>query len=114
MPSLDERREVAARMREEANSAFPTADYYTLIKILGINPEIEPYFDGYYMYEDRLKSDIWCKLADLIEPEERTCEITRPNCSDFRWRCGICGEQFSTCDKPNFCPSCGARVEEGK
>ena len=40
-----------------------------------------------------------------------TCKTHRPNCSDFDYDCESCGEQFSTCEPPNYCPSCGRRVE---
>ena len=54
------------------------------------------------------------RLADLIDP---TCEVKDDNrlTSDFAYVCRSCGEHFSTCNKPNYCPSCGARViEEGE
>lgn len=48
------------------------------------------------------------KLADLIDP---TCEVRDDNpwASDFDYVCCACGEHFSTCDKPNYCPGCGCR-----
>lgn len=50
------------------------------------------------------------ELADLID--RPTCEVKEDNCwaSDFDYVCRSCGEHFSTCDKPNYCPGCGARV----
>ena len=49
------------------------------------------------------------ELSDLIDP---TCEVRSDNrfASDFRYVCQSCGEHFSTCDTPNYCPGCGARV----
>lgn len=49
------------------------------------------------------------RLADLIDP---TCKIEDDNpwMSEFAYVCNSCGEHFSTCDKPNYCPGCGARV----
>ena len=49
------------------------------------------------------------RLADLIDP---TCKVEddNPFMSDFAYVCNSCGEHFSTCDKPNYCPGCGARV----
>lgn len=99
MPTNEERREVAARLRE-------------------LNPhEWGSYNDEY--------NDLWwaclcdrreyCgmelheRLADLIEPEpERTCSIDRrvpdaPFCS----RCA-----YDWNDDWNYCPTCGAKVVE--
>lgn len=49
------------------------------------------------------------RLADLIDP---TCKVEDDNpwMSDFAYVCNSCGEHFSTCDKPNYCPGCGARL----
>ena len=49
------------------------------------------------------------RLADLIDP---TCKVEddNPFMSDFAYICNSCGEHFSTCDKPNYCPGCGARL----
>lgn len=49
------------------------------------------------------------RLADLIDP---TCKVEddNPFMSDFAYVCNSCGEHFSTCDKPNYCPGCGARL----
>ena len=49
------------------------------------------------------------RLADLIDP---TCKVEddNPFMNDFAYVCNSCGEHFSTCDKPNYCPGCGARV----
>lgn len=49
------------------------------------------------------------RLADLIDP---TCKVEDDNpwMSEFAYVCNSCGEHFSTCDKPNYCPGCGARL----
>lgn len=49
------------------------------------------------------------RLADLIDP---TCKVEDDNpwMSDFAYVYNSCGEHFSTCDKPNYCPGCGARL----
>ena len=107
MPSNDERREVAASLRETQIENIGPIYSAHLGDAIG---ECARVVSGH----EELVTRALSRLANLIEPEERTCEITRPNCSDFRWRCGICGEQFSTCDKPNFCPNCGARVKEAE
>ncbi len=53
-------------------------------------------------------------IADLIDP---TCKVENDNpwASDFDYVCRACGEHFSTCDKPNYCPGCGCRcVNDGE
>ena len=40
-----------------------------------------------------------------------TCKVFHPNCSDFNYACDKCGEQFSTCHWPEFCPGCGRSVK---
>lgn len=49
------------------------------------------------------------RFADLIDP---TCKVEDDNpwMSEFAYVCNSCGEHFSTCDKPNYCPGCGARL----
>ncbi len=57
--------------------------------------------------------EVFTRLADLIDP---VCKVKDDNrwTSDFAYVCNSCGEHFSTCDKPNYCPGCGARVVEGE
>lgn len=49
------------------------------------------------------------RLADLIDP---TCKVEDDNpwMSEFAYVCNSCEEHFSTCDKPNYYPGCGARL----
>lgn len=59
------------------------------------------------------------RLADLIEPEERTC---RNACEGREFQCSKCGTQWhlltredALCEwehvrTPTFCPSCGAKA----
>lgn len=103
-PTSDERREVAERLRNDGR-ALDAIDAplelasLTLDDALGI---------------DHMRS--WCDvfecLADLIDP---TCTVKDDNrlMSDFAYVCCACGEHFSTCNKPNYCPNCGARVTRG-
>jgi DNA-directed RNA polymerase subunit RPC12/RpoP len=103
MSNSDERREVAARLRNDGR-ALDAIDAplelasLTLDDALGI---------------DHMRSwcDVFERLADLIDP---TCEVKDDNrwTSDFAYVCCACGEHFSTCNKPNYCPNCGARVVE--
>lgn len=100
----EERREVAERLRKcGAELSILGADcetgFHVIDKVIGCREE-----------------DSWerflARLADLIDP---TCEVKDDNrwTSDFAYVCRACGEHFSTCDKPNYCPGCGARVVEG-
>lgn len=104
-PTSDERREVAERLRKcGAELSIMGADcetgFHVIDKVVGCREE-----DSWGRFLGR--------LADLIDP---TCKIEDDNpwMSDFAYVCNSCGEHFSTCDKPNYCPGCGARVVEGE
>lgn len=95
--TADERRKVAWRLRTEVSEG-ECIDYAVcriINDVLGVNGA----------WGDKAARI----LADLIDP---TCEVKDDNrwTSDFAYVCCACGEHFSTCDKPNYCPSCGARV----
>lgn len=101
-PTADERREVAAKLREldgwETETLSDTWYVEQLSKIVG-------YSDTGSMTE---------RLADLIEPE-RTCRIVMV--TDGEWGCEKCGgpidwDSYDEDDPPNcnYCPNCGARV----
>lgn len=94
MPTTDERREVAARLREEGNlRAFA--------EIVGFSWEDE---------SDWLWHDVAVKYAELIEPEpERTCRWKH---IEGTWFMSECGKRYDCVIPDNFCPNCGARVEE--
>lgn len=130
MPTNEERREVAARLRElpcipsELDqwkgrelflepSRYDEADYAQIHRILlGCFPADIMHPCDY--------EDLHCRLADLIEPEpERTCHIVMV--SPGEWECDACGgginwDSYDEGDPPNcnYCPNCGARVEEGE
>lgn len=104
-PTSDERREVAARLREavvdDGHIGKPYGEQgfqVTLRRIIGTSNPSRP--------------TLYARLADLIDP---TCEIKDDNrwTSDFAYVCRACGEHFSTCNQPRFCPHCGARVTSG-
>lgn len=124
MPTNDERREVAARLRELPcipselyqwkgrelflePSRYDEADYAQIHRILlGCFPADIMHPCDY--------EELHARLADLIEPEERTCRVI------MKWDgldgrdpvCSKCGAYFD--DKKwreqKFCPNCGARV----
>lgn len=113
MPTNDERREVARRLRDNAGQkpgwVIPWAA-----------------FNDAYEHEG---AELLNRLASLIEPEERTCHMVRANLTDTVF-CDVCGERFDGVARymamvPNgfsladckakykdakFCPNCGAKV----
>lgn len=108
--AIDERRDIAQRLRELAdycdeNEMSLSDDDWPGI----LSDYIWPEDSGYHTYDDDCR-----RLADLIEPEpERTCRnLNPPSCRDFE--CSECGEssEFTPGFMPNYCPHCGARVEE--
>lgn len=126
MPTNEERREVARRLRKNDPSIFATVfDVFREIG-LAVNPQGHTF------------KVLPLQLADLIEPEpERTCH----NLSEFQdcdcFTCSNCGESYEMrrleydideyctlddaikaldydgcyCDV-RYCPNCGARVVE--
>lgn len=112
----DERREVAAKLRDMACRANPS--WPALMEALGT-----PGRAVTVMY-----------LADLIEPEERTCQVvtrvrTFSQTQDMHVKsCSACGYVFGSEEHiqllpglgervavdlvaiPNYCPNCGAKV----
>lgn len=99
MPTNDERRKIAAELRENRDPLTP----YNLVDYI---------FDDPWNHDSG--EEVAARLADLIEPEERTCRVI------MRWDgldgrdpvCSKCGAYFD--DKKwheqKFCPNCGARV----
>lgn len=122
MPTNDERREVAARLRELADENTVTATNYLVrevFKELGAEPPASPSnptlrdleaYDQAFLY----------RLADLIEPEpERTCELIRHAARDEEsgielvlYECGQCGWIVDPSRNERYCPNCGAKVVE--
>ena len=118
MPTNDERREVAAKLRDMACRANPS--WPALMEALGT-----PGRAVTVQY-----------LADLIEPQERTCRVVTDirassQTQDMHVKsCSACGYVFGSEEHvqllpglgervavdsvaiPNYCPSCGAKVVE--
>lgn len=102
MPTNDERREVAVKLRDMACRTNPS--WPALMEALGC-----PGRAVAVQY-----------LADLIEPEERTCHAVRiavpfdprdfPDdlVEVYQFRCSECSVLLE--DDWSFCPNCGARV----
>lgn len=103
MPTDEERREVASRLRdyERLRTMFTESNVCAFSDALGA---------GYLDWEQ-----ICARLADLIEPEpERTCRDEGTSA----FRCGRCGA-FALRDAITdlcgpipirYCPNCGAKV----
>lgn len=126
MPTNEERREVARKLREK-QSERNRPDVF-VPQSMGVMAEI--------LYEDLIscvpnRGNIFLALADLIEPEpERTCnvifrshELSQTQTALVK-SCSGCGFEFGTEIKntfpfevtinsisiPNYCPNCGAEV----
>ena len=108
MPTNDERREVAARLRElDTSRCYDGMDeVYALEDACGCS-----------IGQDWQDMELKDRLADLIEPEpERTCEVeTCKDCGPHAEDCTIelsCGHEVLGCYIPNYCLVCGAKVIE--
>lgn len=98
MPTNDERREIAERLRDYAYSDLTDNEIWWGLREIA--------YGGKYSYQRHASYELLNRLADLIEPEERTCRIDRrvpdaPFCSE-------CAYDWN--DDWNFCPNCGAKV----
>ncbi len=104
MPTNDERREVAARLRRL--SGHREVDKEFVHEALGLY--MGECVDGY----DPVSVS---KLADLIEPEERTCRMEPTG--DGSVVCSACRTEYTSRwlhegeYVERYCPNCGARVE---
>ena len=112
----DERREVAARLRElpidmyeveerwEAEGlgtdCHDQTDYFLIHNVLfGCLPAEHMHPCDYEELHDR--------LADLIEPEERTCRMID---NGVELCCSECDGRHAYDDEPDYCMRCGAKV----
>ena len=116
-PTSDERREVAERLRELDHeiTSYDTIESGSnkLEKAVYGNTSFSP-----IEYSVRNLCGLANTLADLIDPQERTCHNSAPHY--LRFHCSEChyviyhddanetGEPEE--DGINFCPNCGARV----
>lgn len=113
MPSNDERRQVAARLRDYATRDFEESNpwWYLSKAVTG----------SFAAYDD--VGEYFTDLADLIEPEpERTCRVERRHvgplyivykfsCCEEEWVESNTDQHASAIDE-TVCPRCGARVIE--
>ena len=119
MPSNDERRQVAARLREHAKTARRVG-YACVLK----NCTSEEECDGFGIEgcEGCFNKSL-TRLAELIEPEpERTCRVERRHvgplynvykfsCCEEEWAESNTDQHASAIDE-TVCPRCGAKVIE--
>jgi DNA-directed RNA polymerase subunit RPC12/RpoP len=114
MATSDERREVAARLREDA-SCSESSPRDVVESYLGIE------YDGADVLEESYTSESLLHIADLIDPTCKVMEV--PDNDELKIRvvsgfmCKRCGHEDiveRNCDgsaePPRFCPHCGARV----
>lgn len=99
MPTNDERREVAENLRNMCICGCRyKEEFYDLL--------VETVMRAWDFHEF---SDVADRLADLIEPEERTCYIEHIDEDSFHLSCG---HEAAGHISPSFCPYCGAKVVE--
>ena len=115
----EERREVAARLRSGIVARNIPEAYVAIVQSIGVRPclllhdgESGDRFDR-SAYELALS-----RLADLIDPQERTCHNSAPHY--LRFLCSECHyviyhDDVNEMGEPDedgikFCPNCGARV----
>lgn len=119
-PTSDERREVAARLRELDHeiTSYDTIESGAnkLEKAVCGNTSFSP-----IEYSVRNLCGLANTLADLIDPQERTCRIARKGggaISAGWYVCSECGLVYPPCNDDiakwalQFCPHCGARITE--
>lgn len=105
MVTNEERREVARKLRETSDAIRDWRDsnpYWYVMKCIYGDVEI---------HDD---NELFCRLADLIEPEqERTCEWHQDENGLYHTSCGEIYETIAGTREENgimFCPYCGREV----
>ena len=115
MPTDEERREVAAKLRSMTNYEYSSM---FIDEIIGACIGGDLYDDEYQLLDCKIVN----RLADLIEPEpERTCRMEIDwdydgGCPAYYrdYVCSECKEDFIYYkhSRINYCPNCGAKVVE--
>lgn len=101
-PSRQERSEIAARLRNrrrEMESEKPPADpiFAASVYLTNVMGAVRVGEGG----------NLFNRLADLIEPEERTCRMVD---NGVELCCSECDGRHSYDDEPDYCMRCGAKV----
>ena len=109
MPTNDERREVAARLRDKHENWQSIKPDTWYPQTAGLSYELVYLHDLEACIPDG--ESIFIVLADLIDPEpEHTCKNLS---SDSLFVCSECNSQVTQWNvAPNYCPNCGAKVVE--
>lgn len=97
-PTNDERREVAAKLREPFDVLPQGRYYHAHYTLFGMGL--------YASSEGALRLGVR-RLADLIEPEERTCRMID---NGVELCCSECDGRHQYDDEPDYCMRCGAKV----
>ena len=123
-PTSDERREVAAELRELAKD-YEKVPAWDVIAACELPAPIDDAFMACGLGRAVYATEIFGRLADLIEPEERTCRNTagKPFAGYRMFSCSECGAYlevdgdtdanlFAGGERPmpRYCPNCGAKV----
>lgn len=96
-PTDEERREVAENLRNMCGCGCRYAEeFYELL-----NDTVMRAWDFHDFH------DVANRLADLIEPEERTCRMID---NGVELCCSVCDRRHGYDDEPDFCMGCGAKV----
>lgn len=126
-PTADERREVAARLRETNLTEYAEEVERSegLSKVAAARFVAIPNLVGALNFDKPIVSakELTDRLADLIEPEpERTCQIVQNRCTncDHEINDRSYFEKVTLDDgcwtaesrTANYCPNCGAKVVE--
>ncbi len=101
-PSRQERSEIAARLRNrrrEMESEKSPADpiFAAFVYLTNVMGAVRVGEGG----------NLFNRLADLIEPEERTCRMID---NGVELCCSECDGRHSYDDEPDYCMRCGAKV----
>ena len=116
-PTSDERREVAERLRKEANGYRRNRAHGVRTEIdLGDVPGVFQDMTHFCWLHGTVRcEDMLDRLADLIDP---TCHIedddwASQQCMGPMLSCDRCGNAFPEISGPyQYCPCCGSRVVE--
>lgn len=114
-PTSDERREVAARLRERPVARNIKESYVAIVQAVGVRPCLLSHEgESGDRFDAAAYAEVLDRLADLIDP---TCHAEQDYDRDEPiqgrwWKCEKCGEYFvyERGFEPSFCPYCGARV----
>ena len=109
MPTNDERRDVAARLRE-------SREFISDMPKMSLEQNTFDVFERILACVGYERGNIFDHLAELIEPEpERTCKFIpfiEDDGSVFIENCSECDAAVLSRCEFNYCPNCGARVTE--